>query len=473
MSEISKKKILFLTLSNRAVFRNLFFFPNCVFSELKKFAETHHDFFIVLLVPVKDVEKYTEAVLGAGLGQHYAVEGVHVPLSKGVVQKVFYFLYSYLIYTHTTKILATIAIRPDEPPAGGRRMLAPIKWLIAHTLGRSNSIKQVLVPKLFLRIFKNNRPFKDLFLKYQPHLVFASHLYGWFDHHMLAESKRRTIPSLGMAAGWDHLDKYFLPFHVDTLLAQSEEIKNSAIKYQGYKAEDIKIVGYPHFDFIVSKENEMPRNAVLEYLKFSNAARYIVYVSGSAYCPDEPVIIAEMLRWMDEGKFGADVYLVIRPYVGGRTKDREFDYQKFNKFSEHPRVVFFSDELWGNVEKSKIFVNVIRYCDILLGMYTTLVLEAAALDRPLLAAAFDGYRTLPFHRSIRRFEQFEHFKDVLKTGALTTAYNFPDLEKYIERYMKDQTLYAQNREVLRINLCHRLDGKSSERVSKEITSLFS
>jgi CDP-glycerol glycerophosphotransferase (TagB/SpsB family) len=104
----------------------------------------------------------------------------------------------------------------------------------------------------------------------------------------------------------------------------------------------------------------------------------------------------------------------------------------------------------------------------MIAMYTTVVLEAAVLDRPLLAAAFDGYNKLPFHRSIRRFEQFEHFQDVLKTGALPTAYDFKQLDILIGNYMKNPSLFSQERQRLREELCFPLDGQASERIFKKI-----
>lgn len=461
-------KTIFITLTNRAVFRNLFFFKESVFYKLRAKQLLDKDLRIILLIPKREVSKY-ETLLSSELNDRCLIAPIRVPSPSGKIERLFYFVYSYLIYTGTTKLLATMGMRPDEPPAGGRRFLAPIKWFIANTLGRSEWIKTKLVPALFLKIV-TPRPFEEIFEKYKPVLVFASHMYGWFDAHLLAEAKRAGIRTMGMAAGWDHLDKYFLPFHLDTLLAQSVEIKNSAVKYQGYVPSAIEITGYPHFDFITDPRILQSKEDVLDFLHLPKNARYMMYVSGSAYCPDEPAIIAKIIGWIKAGKFGLDMYLIIRPYSGGRSKDKEFDQEKFDRFVEDPCVRFFSDDLWGDVEMSKKFTNVTRYCEVLIGMYTTIILEAATLDRPLVAAAFDGDRRLPLHRSIRRFEQFEHFRDVLKTGALSTAYNFDELQAIIKAYVDNPSLRSGERQVMRDSLCHVLDGKASERIADMIVS---
>jgi len=451
-------KTIFLSLSSQAVVRNFFLFKDSVFFKLKRIPNLK----IVVLVTAKDAGKF-EKFFGDGLNSKYLIEPVRVPLPKGILEKAFYFFYSYLLYTGTTKVLATMALRPDEPPAGGSKFLAPIKWFISITFGKSKLVKRTLVPFIFLKIFKN-RPFKEIFDKYQPDLVFSSHLYGWFDHHLLAEARRRKIRSTGMAAGWDHLDKYYLPFHVDHLLAQSNEIKKSAIKYQDYNDFKINLTGYPYFDFISDQRIAISKSEVHAKLNIPNNSKYVLYVSGSVYCPDEPEIIEKMIDWVESGELGHDVYFVLKPYIGGRGKDKAFDEEKFNRFFRHPRFRVFEATLWSDEASSIEFINIIRHADVVLGVYTTIILEASVLDRPLLAAAFDGTKIRPISRSIKRFEQFEHFKDVLKTGALATAYNFSDLKKLLRKYLDDPSYLSKERQDMREELCFKIDGKSSQRI---------
>ena len=455
-----------MSLSSQAVFRNLFFFPGSFFDRLHAFLENEKDWRVVIAVPERSYQKYFP-LMSSRLHDRLILKPIRIPAKKTAFQQIGVFLYSYLIYTGTTKLMATMGTRPDEPPAGGKWFLAPIKYIDAYVCGRSQWIKRTFVPFFFLQIFRET-PFAALFKKYHPHLVFIPHLYGWFDTLLLAEAKRNKIRTIGMPAGWDHLDKYYLPLHVDTLVLPSEQVKRAAIAYQAYDPAMMRIVGYPHFDFIVNEKFMYSRAQTLQSLGFPDCAKYILYVSGSSYCPDEPDVIETMLKWMDEGKFGVDVRLVIRPYLGGRSKDKEFDEEKFNRFASHPRVVFYRPDFWGNIKESKNFINIMRHADAVLAVYTTMVLEASVLDRPLVAVAFDGYHTRPLSRSIRRFEQFEHFQDVLKTGAMRTAYNFDDLFAILDGYIKNPDLDKEKRQLLREMLCYKLDGKVSERIIAEI-----
>lgn len=460
-----------ITLANRAVYRNLFFFEGGFFTQLIAEAIRRPGLRVVLLTIPKDAGKFAKMIGVAPKGQFF-VETVDVLPARSFLERTFYFFYSYLIYTGTTSLLATMQIRPDEPPAGGRLALAPIKWLISRTTGRIDVVKRRLVPNLFRRVF-SARPFENVFDRYKPDLLFATHLYGWYDAHAIREAKERGVKTIGMPAGWDHLDKYFLPLHVDRLLVQSEEVREAAIKHQNYRAREIAVVGYPHFDFITDEKIHSSREKVLSSLGFPRDAKFLLYVSGSAYCPDEPDIIEKILEWADAGVFDANVHLVIKPYIGGRGKDRAFDEEKFNRFAEHPRVHFYRNEIWNDPENSRVFVSIMRHADIVLGMYTTIVLEAAAIDRPLLAAAFDGYTTRPINRSIRRFERMDHFRHVLETGALPTAYSFDALREEMSRLLAHPEIHARERALLRARLAGPLDHRASERVLTEVISALS
>ncbi len=459
-------KTFFFTISSPLVYRNLFFFPGSVFDKLKKLVFLDKNLRFVFLVQKKDLEKYRN-FFGSNLGENFVLEAVKVSAPKNFVQKLFYFFYSYFIYTGTTRTLATLGVRPDEPPAGGKRWLAPVKIFIAKTFGKIGFLREKAVPWLYPKIF-SDRPFAGIFEKYNPTLVFAAHIYGQYDLRLICEAKERKIKTIGMASNWDHFDKYYLPLRPDFLLAQSEQVKDFALKYQSYKPQSIAVVGYPHFDFITDKSYAVPREQVLRELSFPTDAKFILYVSGSAYCSDEPDTIEKILEWADKNELGADTYLVIRPYLGGRGADKDFDEAKFNRFEQHPRARFYKKEFWGDLEKSIQFFNIMRHADAVISIYSTIVIEAAALDKPLVGIGFDGYRVRPFRQSIKRLMIREHFQDVLNSGAVRTAENFQDLKNILKNYLENPDLDHEARARMMLRLANGADGKAGDRVVAHI-----
>lgn len=461
-------KTIFFTLSSTASYRNLLFFPGSVYDRLWQVATTRQDLRFVFLVPPKDFQKYQQIFAGK-LNERCLLEPISVSYPKTFLEKAFYFFYSYFIYTGTTWQLATLGVRPDEPPAGGifKKYLTPVKFLISRTFGRSRIMRERFVPFWYKKIFRL-RPFFDLFERYQPDLVFLSHLYGRMDTELLAEARRRGVKTMGMASNWDHFDKYYMPHKVQTLLVQSEQMRDFAIRFQGYDPAKLVLVGYPYFDFMVDAQYVWPREKLLQSAGFPMGSKYILYVSGSAYCPDEPDIIEKILQWADDKKIGEDMRLLIRPYTGGRAKDKEFDEEKYNRFETHPRVAFYRKEFWGDMERSIHFMNLMRHADLVIAIYSTAMIEAAALDRPLVGIAFDGYKTRPLQQSIRRFAAREHFQDVWRSGAVRMVESFDALKSAIIDYFNNPQLDAPRRAALRARVCGPTDGKVSERIVEQI-----
>lgn len=456
-------KTIFIPIASSAAFRNLCFFPGSFLDLFVRRLQEHpRSVRVVFILEQGRKGKYEQFFANAVAAGCY-IEYADVGYPKRRIEKMFQFFYSYLLYTKTTALMATMGTRPDEPAAGGKRYLAPIKKLLSLTFGKSLWIRNTFVPESFIRI-NRTRPFQALFDTYHPDLIFSTHLYGLFDIHLLAEAYRRKVRTVGMPAGWDHLDKYFLPFHVDELLVPSAQVGAAAVQHQSYSASAIRVVGYPHFDFMLDETYAEPRAKLIAQLGLPDGAKYILYISGSAYCPHEPDIIETMLRWIDEGKLGSQMYIVIRPYISGRTKDRTIDEIKFSTFKNHPRVRIYEKEFWGDLEKSIYFTNILRHADTILAVYTTMVLEAALYDRPIIATPFDGYQELPYHKSIRRFEQMDHFKEVLLTGAMHRSANFDDLLSTLQAYVRDGSIDHEKREQLRRTVCGPLDRRTGERI---------
>ncbi|OHA20655.1 MAG: hypothetical protein A2836_02235 [Candidatus Taylorbacteria bacterium RIFCSPHIGHO2_01_FULL_45_63] len=454
-------KTIFVTMPNVSVFRNLYFFPKSFFNQLEDALKLKKDTRVVFLVHKGDYEKYIW-FFKPHLSDRVIVEEVLVDPKKNIWRKFFRFLYAYLVYTGTTKVLTTMGMRVDDPPAAANRHVFIIRILLANTFGRSRFVKRKVVPFLYPRVF-TERPFEDLFTRYKPRLIFTTNLYGEFDTFLLAEAKRRGVKSIGMLANWDHVDKYFLPLQSDVLLVQNEQVKSAAYRYQAYENHELKCTGYPYFDFIIDPHFVMKREDILAHLGFPAAGRYILYISGTAYCPDEPDVIENILSWIDQGVFGPNIHLVLRPYLGGRSKDKEFDRKKFEGFKNHPRVRFYTEKAWNSMSDAVNFMNVMRHASVVMTVYSTAFLEAAVLDRPLVAAVFDGYHKRPYHRSIRRFEEFEHFKDFIKTGAIKRTFSFEQLKYALAAYLKNPAIDADKRAYVREKVCYKLDGHATKR----------
>ncbi len=390
---------------------------------------------------------------------------------RGALEQAFRFFYSYLIFTGTTRILATFGARADRPPAGGNRHLAALKWLVANTFGKIRFVKTRLVPWLYLGIVRE-RPYRALFERYRPALLFAPNIAAFPDIDLIAEARRHRTKTIGMAQNWDHLNKYFIPQHVDRLLVQNEPMRSEAIVLHGYDASAIEVTGFPQFDIYARRGTlTMPREEFCRRFGIPPGSRIILHISGAAYALDEPEILSTIARWIAEGTLPPQSVLMVRPYVAAR--DRAGEEKKYAALQGLPGVVCNWERVSEAEEHMRLFVSMLHHADVVISVFSTTAIEAAIFDKPTLTIGFDGHARRPPHESITRLETMSHFRHVLESGAVRVVRGFEDLRAALLRRLENPALGAAERRALVEKMCVAIDGRASERIARAVLRCIS
>lgn len=456
---MGNKKTIFFTLYASNVYQHLFFPKGGVADQLTQDPDVR---VVFLTAP----GRITELVRESEIGKRPNVYTEKLPRMprRTFLQNAFYFFYSYLMFTSTTRLLATFGARADAPPAGGNRHLAIFKSLIASTFGKSKLIKIKAVPFLYQKIF-NKRPYAYVFDKYNPDLVFISNIAHFPDPEILSEAKRRNIRTVGMASNWDHLNKYYIPMHSDILLAQNEPMKKEAVEYHQYEDSQVTVVGFPGMDSQIEKERYIQQKEVFfKKLGIPLDSKLILFISGSVYYLDEPIILKKISDWIKEGKFGPNTYLMVRPYP------QRIEKEKYKDLERDPHIIFNWLSNWDDFEGNRYYKNSMYYANVVIAIFSTTAIEAALWDKPILTIGFDGNAKRPYHQSIKRLEDLSHFKHVLETGSVPVVRSFDELYDGIQKYLSNPALDADKRRILIDKMCYKVDGKSSERVVDAIRS---
>ena len=389
------------------------------------------------------------------------VEKITKLFPRTLLQKAFVFFYSYLMFTSTTRLLATFGARADAPPAGGNRHLAPVKSFIANTFGRSKWIKTRLVPLLYKRIF-NERPYAYLFDRYHPDLVFVPNIAFNPGIEFLAEAERRGIETVAMPANWDHLNKYYIPIHARRLLVQNEPMKKEAVEYHRYEPSEITVVGFPQFDVYLKDEMFLSKSEYYGRFGIPDGSKIILFISGSVYAHDEPEILLEIAGYINRGELPRDTVILIRPYVGLRSRAHE--EQKYATVAKERGVFFNWEKNDQNLSNRRLYNSMLCYADVVISVFSTTAIEAAIFDKPTVVLGFDGHKNRPEHESVTRLEKLSHFKHVLDTGGVHVARDYLHLKRLLADYLKNPEHDSEKRRELVSKMCYRVDGKSSRRI---------
>jgi CDP-glycerol glycerophosphotransferase (TagB/SpsB family) len=118
-------------------------------------------------------------------------------------------------------------------------------------------------------------------------------------------------------------------------------------------------------------------------------------------------------------------------------------------------------------------VKLLRDADVVINTASTLSVDAAVLDRPVVCIAYDPAGSLPYHRSVRRYYDFTHMKNVVQLGAAQLATSPEALRKKIVTYLEQPELDRDGRRRIVEQQFGRVDGLSAARLVDQIVALIS
>jgi CDP-glycerol glycerophosphotransferase (TagB/SpsB family) len=114
--------------------------------------------------------------------------------------------------------------------------------------------------------------------------------------------------------------------------------------------------------------------------------------------------------------------------------------------------------------------SLLRRADVSLTVGSTLAIDAALCDTPIIGVAFDGTHRLPYGRSIRRAYDYTHYQPLVETGGLRLAESEGKMIELVNRYLADPELDHDGRATIVREQAWKVDGHSGERVARLIAA---
>ena len=106
-----------------------------------------------------------------------------------------------------------------------------------------------------------------------------------------------------------------------------------------------------------------------------------------------------------------------------------------------------------------------RHSDVVVNVASTLAIEAAIFDTPVVNVSFDGETPSEWVRSARRYYRFTHYVNITRHDAVRVAETPAQLVEQVGRYLDDPSLDRDGRRQVVLEQCQFLDGRSAERVA--------
>lgn len=334
------------------------------------------------------------------------------------------------------------------------------------------------------QIFFTSNIYSDYFEEYKPELV-VSCTAGWrIDRYFLREAIKRKIKTATVIIGWDNPSANGLPgANVEFVNVWSEIHKRELNKGVDWPLEKIHVGGMPLYDGYVNGKWLISRD---EYFRMHglDPNRKLVTFAATALSISPNLHIVEILAdIIAKGKLSEPSQLLIRLHPNHfkptprYEQEREAIYEIVKK--NHNLHIVEPKALAGNLprysgedypEKTSMF----KHSDVLVTIYSTMALEAAMHDTPIVSACIDteaGWKDY-FWVPLSTVPNWPTAARMVDTKAGRTAYTAEELTDCINAYLGNHDLEKEERHNFAKQELVYLDGSSTKVTADFILSLL-
>lgn len=317
---------------------------------------------------------------------------------------------------------------------------------------------------------------QECFDKYKPDIVFSTSIITHLDIACMKEARRRGISSVSMQKGWDNAIKEYYRFIPDYFLVQNENLIDIAEEFQGIPREKIYVIGFPQFDMYRKKEILRTREEHLKKFGLNSNLPVIFFGAEGVDTPEDYKIAEKIYEWIQNNELVKPCQLLVRPHFSNVQNDVFKNLRGKRNVAVHDYQVvqgLFGDKWNPTYEETVDFVNSVYHCNMMVNVASTLTLDAACVDRPIITMGFGCI----FMNGRDVTEEYlympEHYKWVMDTGGVDKADSYEQLKDQINTYLLNFEYRSAGRERIRKEVCYKVDGKSSERMVNAIDDILS
>ena len=369
-----------------------------------------------------------------------------------------------------------------EASANGKRLMPLIRGL-TKVLRKSRSARGMLMN--YQKRFTPNI-YAGLFEKYKPSLVIAS-TPGWrWDRYLLREAAARGIDTAAVIVGWDNPSSYRLPgAPVKHITCWSQLQKDELVNGSDWDPARVNIGGIPSYDGYFRGTWPMPREAYFALHGLDPARKLLSYACSFVTFSPNYANIAALADLVQSDGLAEPCQLLIRLhpnhfqpgslYEGEARRVRELirDMPHVHLVEPVPiggELGYYSGE--DMPEKA----SMMAYSDVFLTVYSTMVVETAVHDRPIVSVCIDvpgGWNTSgKFSLALTEIAEWPTHQRFRAAGAGQVVFDAANLKQAVDRYLLDPEADGAQRRKFILDECTFTDGSAGRRTGDYLRSLI-
>ena len=337
------------------------------------------------------------------------------------------------------RVLLWVARFMGAAAAGPRRM-SLVEILIGWIIDRLPTVKE------YVRALKEN----------DAAVVFCTHQRSLEALELTAAARCLKVPSVTFIFSWDNLtSKGRIAASFDYFLVWSDHMKQELLRYYpSVRQSRVCVVGSPQFDPYSSTSLLQRREEFFASIGADPKKPLLCYSGGDLLtAPEDADHLRVLLRLIGQGKIEHDCQVLVRPSPVDQTGRYEAVKRDFpDLIVARPRWNQVEED-WSqaipSVEDVQFLANLTFHADININLASTMTLDFAIRDKPVVNVAFDISDPPIFGRPLSdHYYRFEHYRPVVELGAARLAHSPEELAHHLNAYLDDPSLDRDGRRAL-------------------------
>ncbi len=321
--------------------------------------------------------------------------------------------------------------------------------------------------------YPRSREAEERLTKLRPSVVVTTGPFQYEQPAVYAAAKNLKIPTLAYIPSWDNLStKNRMVYKYDGYIVWSEQTKSELHEfYPDTKDRPVYVIGAPQFDIFFQEEFHMSREAFCRTQDLDPELPTIVYAVGSPNFLQEHHGAIELAKRIVRGDLGR-VQMLVRPHP---IHDNAELAETFKEFEPHVRLQHTANvgkslnKRSQDEEQILEWINTFRHADVVVNLSSTVTVDAAIFDRPIVNLDFDPQPGKAQQELIKDVNHlWSHFKPIAESGGVSLVNDFEEMTTAIKVYLQSPQKDAERRKWIAEYVCGFLDGKCSDRMANAI-----
>jgi hypothetical protein len=319
-----------------------------------------------------------------------------------------------------------------------------------------------------------------LFQEIRPEVLFCSHQRPPVVIPAVVAARSLGIPTATFIFSWDNLcGKGRIPAPFDHFFVWSPHMRDELrTYYPDVPLDRIHIVGTPQFDFYADPALMWTRDEFFARVGADPTRPLVCYSGGDiGNSPEDQAHLRLLLEHVRAGRIRRDTQVLLRPAPvdnGSRFEPVCRDYPEI--IVKQPEWVRTGTHNWDQIlplpADAQFLTNLTRHADVNVNLGSTMTLDFAIHDRPVVNVAFDVASPPPFGTPLwEHHYRFEHYRPVIDLGAARFARSSDEMAAQVQAYLDDPGLDREGRRRLVELQLGRRPGESTAAVISALRTI--